>query len=108
MAQKQSVVNLVRGHASMFREDFLEWLDLNFDIWLDFERRSLDVARFRSHYSARRLVESMRHDSAIREQGDGYKINGNYVPALSRLFMLAHPSLGGLFETRTASERRAA
>jgi hypothetical protein len=105
---KPLVMRKVMEAGDRFRPDFRSWLDLNYHIWIDFEARAMVIAKRRPHYSARRIIEAMRHDSAIRESGDEYKINGNYAPDLSRLFMLTHPEYAGFFSTRLSDIRLAA
>lgn len=100
-------LSAIAARPGVFNDRFAAWVDENWHIWSDFERRANEIARFRSHYGARRIVEAMRHDSAIREQGDGWKINGNYVGDMSRLYMVLHPAHVGLFETRSSHLRAA-
>lgn len=94
------LLRLVEENAADFRIDFSSWLALNPHIYREFERRSLQVARRRSHYSARTIVEVMRHDTAIGELSGDFKINGNFVPCMARLFALRWPAYAGLFEFR--------
>lgn len=58
------------------------------------------VSTGRSRYSARTIVEYMRHHTEISDDSKTFKINSNLVPALSRASMAIFPSLNGLFETR--------
>lgn len=94
-------------HPSMFRDDFVEWLDANFPVFEYFEECALKTrdAGFK-HYSARTIVEVMRHRTNIREIGDGtWKLNNNRTPDMAKLYMLLHPDQQGFFELR---ERKAA
>lgn len=88
------------GGAAGFRPDFAGWLGENWSVYQEFERRALQISRFRKHYSARTIVEVMRHDSLIAEQNGEFKINGNFVPDMAKLSMLLNPSLSGFFEIR--------
>lgn len=97
---KLIILNTILFNKDMFRDDFPEWLMENFHIWEEFERRALKVASKREHYSARTIVEVIRHDTAIGELKGEYKINGNFVPYLARLFALRHPRYSNLFEFR--------
>ncbi|MEI6738011.1 MAG: hypothetical protein WCL29_05980 [Pseudomonadota bacterium] len=92
-----SVVFLNPGE---FRDDFKFWLADNGHIYKEFESLSLQIASRRQHYSARTIVEKMRFDMAVRESGSSFKINGNFVPCLARLFALLHPIYASLFEFR--------
>jgi hypothetical protein len=95
-----NALNLIDDNKDQFREDFKQWFLDNYHIWQEFEKRSLQVAMKRSHYSARTIAEIIRHDSAIGELEGEYKLNGNYVPCLARLFALTHPRYQTLFEFR--------
>jgi hypothetical protein len=91
---------LVSNNPEQFRPDFYNWLVDNTHIYEEFEKRSLRVAQYRKHYSARTILEVMRHDSAIRELKGDWKINGNYTPCLARLFSLKNTEHKDLFEFR--------
>ena len=81
--------------------DFDDWLIDNLHIWEAFEKQALLVSqRGFKHYSARTIVEFLRHHTAIAEEGSLWKINDHAIPHLSRLFMKVHPEHRGLFETR--------
>ena len=102
--------NLIREHADLFRDGFRAWLRDNRHIWLAFEREANRAwARGRRHYSARTIIEFLRHETALADNGADFKINGNNVPDLARLYRLRHPERAGLFETRrlAGSERAA-
>ncbi len=104
------LVALVREHADTFRPGFALWLRDNRHVWLAFEHEADRVwTRGRRHYSARTLVEYLRHETALADNGADFKINGNVVPDLARLYRLTHPARAGLFETRLmpGSERAA-
>ena len=83
-----------------FRPDFKAYLLENWHVFLEFERRALQVAGRRDHYSARTLIEVMRHDSVIGELNGDYKITNNVVPDFARLFAALNPMHAGLFEFR--------
>lgn len=108
------VIELVRQNPELYREGFAIWLVENLHVWRAFEREANKVwARGRRHYSARTIVEHLRHESMVREVRIGdealeYKINDHKTPDLARLYLAAYPERG-LFETRTQrdSERAA-
>lgn len=100
-------LSIAARRSSAFRSDFLPWLHDNLAIYDEFERLALNMARVRQHYGARSIVEKMRYDMAIREAGGDFKINGNFVPCMARLFALRNPSHAGLFEFRE-QQRKAA
>lgn len=89
-----------------FREDFGAWLNDNWHVYEEFERRALRLRGIgRSHYSARTIFETMRFDSDVGELGGEWKLNNNRVPCLSRLFLMMNPSCNDLFETRSSCVR---
>ena len=93
--------DLVRARPELFRSGFAAWLADNLHVWRAFEREADRIwSRGRRHYSARTIVEVLRHESALAEVGGEWKINGNVVPDLARLYGLAHPDRSGMFETR--------
>jgi hypothetical protein len=86
---------------SKYRSDFAAWLLANPHIWQAFAAKADQVwNRGRQHYSARTIVEVMRHESMLAEVGGEWKINGNYVPDLARLYVESYPDRVCLFETR--------
>lgn len=100
-------LSVAARRSSAFRADFLPWLHDNLAIYEEFERLALAMARARRHYGARSIVEKMRYDMAIRETGGEFKINGNMVPCMARLFALRNPANAGLFEFREQSRKAA-
>jgi len=85
-----------------FHHDFYKWLNANFPIFSHFEISAIQTyqAGFK-HYSARTIVEVMRHRSNIREIGDGnWKLNNNRTPDMAKLYLLLHPEHSDFFELR--------
>lgn len=102
--------NLIRENLDVFLPGFDLWLRDNRHIWTAFEREANRAwARGRRTYSARTIIEYLRHETALADTGADWKINGNNVPDLARLYRLRHPDRAGLFETRrlAGSERAA-
>lgn len=91
---------LVDENPNLFRPEFYNWLKFNTHVYEEFERRALHVAKFRKHYSARTILETIRHDTAIAELNGEWKLNNNFTPCLARLFALSHPDHKELFEYR--------
>lgn len=91
-------------HASAFTREFLAYLADNLHVYTAFEREALRVvARGRQHYSARTIIEVLRHESLLAEAGPGaYKLNDWHTPYLARLFALMNPAHVHLFEFREA------
>lgn len=94
---------------SKYRDDFADWLLENQHIWQAFALKADAIwNRGRRHYSARTIVEVLRHESNLAEVGGEWKINGNYVPDLARLYMDTFPDRAGLFEVRLPNNARRA
>lgn len=97
-----STEDIAFANKEQFSEQFLEWLPENHHIWIAFEAETFKVIKkgFK-HYSARTIVEVLRHHSALAENADsGWKINNNITPYLSRLFALMNPQHTDFFEFR--------
>ena len=94
-------VRLAHEHADQFTEKFLAYLPDNMHVWNAFEAETLKVIRrgFR-RYSARTIIEVLRHHSALAEVVGPWKLNDWNTPYLARLFDLVHPEHAGLFEKR--------
>lgn len=100
---------MVNANLDLFPSSFLAYLPDNLHVYEAFEREALGViAAGYTHYSARTIAEVLRHTSALRERNtdSGWKLNGNHVPYLSRLFGLMHPKHVHLFELREAKVLR--
>lgn len=90
----------VRADATHYPANFANWLAENPLVWDAFEREALRVARVRSHYSARTIVEVLRHQTAVRQEGEGLKLDNDMTPGMARLFAHVHPEHSKLFEFR--------
>ena len=92
---------LVRQDRENFLPGFGGWLAENLHVWRAFEREADRVwRRGRRHYSARTLIEYLRHESTIADTGIDWKINNNIAPDLARLYRLRYPARADLFELR--------
>lgn len=102
------IVHLATANAAQFSEGFAEWLSENLHVWRAFEREATRVFGKRGgsravpppHYSARTIVEVLRHNSLLNEKGGQWKINDHHAPDLARLYHLVYPSRAGFFELR--------
>jgi hypothetical protein len=84
-----------------FRDGFQAWLVANTAVWHAFEREANRVwNRGRRHYSARTLIEYLRHNTALADDDIEFKLNNNSAPDLARLYHLVYPGRADLFETR--------
>ena len=95
-------LSVAARRSSAFRADFLPWLHDNLAIYEEFERLALQMAKRRKHFGARCIAEVIRFNTALRETSEdaAYKLNGNFVPCMARLFALRNPAHAGLFEFR--------
>jgi hypothetical protein len=101
--RKRMVLMMICTHADWFRNDDLDWVTRNYHVWEAFEREANKIwDRGRRHYSARTIIEVLRHESALREEENehGWKINNDSAPSLARLYMLMYPERFGFFERR--------
>lgn len=71
-------------------------------VWEAFKHFTLEAARAgRTHFSARTVIERVRWDTMLKENGCGeFKINNNVAPKLARRFMSRYPGYEGFFRTR--------
>lgn len=98
---KHTALMMVEARPDLFRSDFAAWLDANWHVYRRFEREVDAVwVRGRRHYSARTLVEVIRHETAVAEKQSRYKINNRFTADLSRLYGLCRPERANLFERR--------
>lgn len=95
----------VKKNEGMFRKEFYSWLEANWHIWERFEIEAEHVwNRGREHYSARTLIEFIRHETFIRESKTNFKVNNSYVPDIGRLYGLIHQHRRGFFECRDMTD----
>lgn len=85
-----------------FTADFYEWMKSNYSLYSNFE--SIAISRFwsgRKHYSARYIIEIMRHETAIRSEGKTkFTLDNCRIPDMERLYLLCHPEQPEFFEIR--------
>lgn len=92
---------LVANHPTIFPVRFAQYLPSNLHVYLSFEHNALMVvSRGFKHYSARTIVEFMRHHTALAESGTVWKLNNLHIPYLARLFTLRYPQHATLFDFR--------
>lgn len=97
---------LCAQNTTDFAPEFREWLHANFHIWQAFVNEALKVrARGHQHYSARTIVEVLRHHSLIAESGGPWKIDNDRVPDMARMWALRYPSMDGMFALRKRPPR---
>ncbi|MGE4072739.1 MAG: hypothetical protein AB7E72_16340 [Lysobacterales bacterium] len=90
--------------SGAFRCDVYQWLldPRNVEVWRMFEREANRVwlNKANKHYSARTIVEYLRHHSAANDSGSDFKINDHHAPVLARLWTFLYPERAGFFEFR--------
>jgi hypothetical protein len=95
-------IALVNRFADEFRPEFGQWIEANWHIWKAFCQEAEAVwDSGRRRYSARTIIEFIRHETAMRQAGGAYKINNSYVPDLGRLYGLMKKQRQTFFECRT-------
>ncbi len=109
-ADPRDAVALVQAHREQFRSDFAAWLAENAHVYAAFAREADRIwNRGRLHWSARTILEYLRHETALADTDAQFRLNNNAAPDLSRLYALQHPERAGFFETRVmAGSKRAA
>lgn len=103
--RKRYAFHLLVAEQRYFRRDFMNWLALNWKVWIAFEAEADRTwARGRRHYSARTIGEYLRHETSMREAQNehGWKVNDHYWPDLGRLYTLMHPDRAKFFERRAS------
>lgn len=63
------------------------------------------IASKRTHYSARTLIEVIRHHSVLEDSDKTFKVNNNITPIVARLATDMFPYLNGLFHMKTRTSR---
>lgn len=98
---REHTLAAVRAEAHHFREGFEDWLAENWHIWERFRDEAHRMrARGREHYSARTIVEYIRHETALADTSEEkFKINNDVAPDLARLYAML-PGAAEFFEKR--------
>lgn len=91
----------LKALQQFFKPGFLTWLDDNQHIYREFESHAMRlIARGRTHYSARTIIEVLVHESMLRENGGEFKIGNDRAPDLARVFSILHPANALFWEYR--------
>lgn len=98
----QTVPADLAQYRDYFRPGFLPWLAKNEAIYRAFEQQTLALIDAGwTHFSARTIVEEIRHYTRHREAGDcSFKINDHNAPDMARVFAVRYPQHAGLWEYR--------
>jgi hypothetical protein len=102
-----TILDKIKSNPDKFSDEFHTWIQDNEPIFHAFCTEALKVHnRGRKHYSARTIVEFLRHHTTLQEKDGVFKINDHCVPYMARLFDLMFPHAKGLFEYRKLTFRR--
>lgn len=94
-------------HGGQFTLEFLEYLPANLHVYSAFEAEAKKIiSRGFKRYSARTIIEVLRHHSALAEASGSFKLNDWHTPYLARLFAILNPASANLFEFRVAKAAR--
>jgi hypothetical protein len=101
-------LHIAQKNADKLSSEFLKWLPNNQHIWQAFVANTDKIiARGFKHYSSKTIVEYIRHETALHQNGGDHKLNNNITPYLSRLYDLCYPEKAGLFEYRVTFKEKA-
>ena len=85
----------------MTKHEFEQWLEENQAIFEAFCKEAIKISNIGfKHYSARTIIEFLRHHTNLRETSGGFKINNDAVPHMARMFANKYPEAKNLFEYR--------
>jgi hypothetical protein len=106
---KASALEQVARTPEAFRNDFPDWLDRNWHVYVAFSEAADNVRRHGwKHYSARTIMEVLRHQSNVREVDGDYKIGNNAIPDCARLYITQNPGTEGFFTLKHTDLRLSA
>jgi len=95
------LIDTLLANKEKFSDEFIKWLPDNQHIWNAFVNEAIKIhQKGFKHYSARTIIEVLRHHSALKEIGSAWKINDHHAPYLARLFDIVYEDKAGLFEYR--------
>jgi hypothetical protein len=78
------------------------------DVWTLFVREADKIRSMgRDHYSARTIIEHLRHNAFIENPGREFVINNNWVPDMARAYMKMR-GCWSFFFIRDSDTKRAA
>jgi hypothetical protein len=95
------LMEIVLNNPEIYPDEFVKYISENFHVYDAFEREAFKViARGYTHYSARTIIEVLRHHSNLMDNSEIWKLADHPMPYLSRLFAAHHPSHANLFSFR--------
>lgn len=100
--------NLFHDQETPAYRRFLEYHSANPEIYEFFKRYALrSIERGYKHLSAEFIFNVIRWETPITAAGDDFKINNDYKPWYSRLFMQEYPQYNGFFRKRNSKADQA-
>jgi len=98
------LMEIVLEHPETFPEEFVHYISENMNVYDAFEREAFRViGRGYLHYSARTIIEVLRHHSNLSDSTERWKLADHPMPYLSRLFAAHHPVHTNFFSYRTTN-----
>lgn len=78
--------DVVEANREKFTDAFIALLPSNLHIFSEFvaQARYVKTVMRRDHYSARTIGEWLRHNSELREAGNGYKLNNDMFSRIGK------------------------
>ena len=102
--QQELLIKQYCLEAGMDNED-TQTLASNLKLVTRFSQQAHVIAQKRTHYSARTIIEVLRHNSIIEDNDPDYKINNNVTPLMARISMAMFPALNALFSIRNQTSK---
>ncbi len=94
-------LRLLSEGKQRYSKGFPQWFPSNWHIWSAFcQQADIMWRKGREHYSSRTIIEYSRHNCALADVEENFKINNNYAQDLAHLYMAEHPDGGNFFELR--------
>ena len=95
------LMEIVLEHPETFPKEFVHYISENMNVYDAFEREAFRVInRGYLHYSARTIIEVLRHHSNLSDNTEKWKLADHPMPYLSRLFAAYHPVHTNFFSYR--------
>jgi hypothetical protein len=100
---------LVKRHRAkeplLFRRTFHNWLNDNWHIFEAFAEQADKAWNLGyRHYGGRRITEWLRHDTAMKQLDESFKISDHATPDMVRLYVLFHPNRLEAFKYNRADD----
>lgn len=106
---KQEALRLIDERPDLFSgierhivRQFKRWLHNNEHVLQAFEKYAIELKRRgnREYYSIMCIMQRLRWDSLLRQEGGKWKLNNNYCPVIARILMALNAELRNMFQLR--------